>query len=142
MAERASEVDADITALPEPAGARLKAIRVALHVGVPCGHQAVRYGMPAVMLGARYAIHVAGWKAHAGLYPVPDLGGELEAEVTPLRRSTNTVALRSRDPPAHRPRDPHRRARRGAADLLTRPQRRTGGVSMPKSRRRNERAAR
>ena len=99
MAERTAEVDAYVDALPGVAAAHLRAIREALHAGLPSGREAIRYGMPAIVLAApRYALHFAGWKTHAGLYPVPDLGGELEAEVAPLRRAEDTVALRYRDP--------------------------------------------
>lgn len=99
MAERAAEVDRYVAALPAPAAAHLRLIRDALHAGLPEGHETIRYGMPAIVLGAsRSALHFAGWKAHAGLYPVPDLGGALESEVAPLRRAKDTVALRYRDP--------------------------------------------
>ena len=98
MADRSTQVDAYVAALPEPARAHLVLIREALHAGLPEGAETIRYGMPAIVLGSRYALHFAGWKAHAGLYPVPDLGGPLETEVAPLRRGKDSVALRYRDP--------------------------------------------
>ena len=45
--------------------------------------QKVRYGIAAVMLGGRYALHFAGWKKHIGLYPVPTLPEQLETEIGP-----------------------------------------------------------
>ncbi|WP_375388286.1 iron chaperone [uncultured Amnibacterium sp.] len=98
MAERSPDVDAYIAALPASAAARLLAIREALHAAVPDGVETIRYDMPAILLGGRYAIHFAGWKAHAGLYPVPPLGNPLEAEVAPLRSGKDSVVLRYRDP--------------------------------------------
>jgi uncharacterized protein YdhG (YjbR/CyaY superfamily) len=98
MAERSPDVDAYLAAQPEPARAHLAAIREALHAALPDGHETIRYDMPAIMLGGRYAVHFAAWKAHAGLYPVPPLGGGLEAEVAPLRTGKDSVNLRYRDP--------------------------------------------
>lgn len=69
----------------------LEAVRATLLRAVPGAEEKVRYGMPAVMLGGRYAIHFAGWKKHLGLYPVPTLPDELEAEVAPFRSGTDSV---------------------------------------------------
>jgi uncharacterized protein YdhG (YjbR/CyaY superfamily) len=60
---------------------------------VPNGEERIRYDMPAVMLGGRYAIHFAGWKQHLGLYPVPRFDGPLEAEVEPHRTKTDTLSF-------------------------------------------------
>ena len=98
MAERSTEVDAYVAALPEPGRAHLVAIRDALHAALPDGAETIRYDMPAIVLGTRYALHFAAWKAHAGLYPVPALGSPLEEEVAPLRRGKDSVLLRYRDP--------------------------------------------
>ncbi|GAB2836662.1 iron chaperone [Microbacterium insulae] len=53
----------------------------------------IRYGMPAVMLGGRYAIHYAGWKKHIGLYPVPVFDEPLESEVAPHRSEKDSVVF-------------------------------------------------
>jgi uncharacterized protein YdhG (YjbR/CyaY superfamily) len=53
----------------------------------------VRYGIAAVMLDERGALHYAGWKQHIGLYPVHVLPDGLEAEVAPLRTAKDTVKL-------------------------------------------------
>ena len=53
----------------------------------------IRYGMPAVMLGGRYALHYAGWKKHIGLYPVPTLPEPLEAEIAPYRAEKDSVVF-------------------------------------------------
>ena len=69
----------------------LERVRAAIHAGVPDGAEKVRYGMAAIMLGGRYAIHFAGWKHHVGLYPVPGFDGGLEAEVAPYRSKKDSV---------------------------------------------------
>lgn len=53
----------------------------------------IRYGIAAVMLGGRYALHFAGWKKHIGLYPVPPLDEALEAEVAPYRAEKDSVVF-------------------------------------------------
>jgi uncharacterized protein YdhG (YjbR/CyaY superfamily) len=98
MAVRSPEVDAYLAALAEPGATHLARIREALHAALPDGEETVRYDMPAILLGGRYAIHFAAWKAHAGLYPVPPLGGELEDAVAPLRSGKDSVVLKYRLP--------------------------------------------
>ena len=51
----------------------------------------MRYGIAAVMLGGRYALHFAGWKKHIGLYPVPTLDEPLESEIAPYRAEKDSV---------------------------------------------------
>jgi uncharacterized protein YdhG (YjbR/CyaY superfamily) len=72
----------------------LDAIRDAL----PGAEERVRYGMPAVMLDGRYAIHVAGWKRHVGIYPVAPLPEPLEGEIAPYRAAKDALHFRYGDP--------------------------------------------
>jgi uncharacterized protein YdhG (YjbR/CyaY superfamily) len=53
----------------------------------------MRYGIAAVMLGGRYALHYAGWKKHIGLYPVPVLPEPLESEIAPYRSEKDSVTF-------------------------------------------------
>ena len=69
----------------------LTKVRAAIMANVPDPTEKIRYGMPAVMLGGRYAIHFAGWKKHVGIYPVAVLDPKLEAEVTVYRRAKDSV---------------------------------------------------
>jgi uncharacterized protein YdhG (YjbR/CyaY superfamily) len=69
----------------------LQHVRLAIHRGVPGAEEKIRYGMAAVMLGGRYAIHFAGWKKHVGLYPVPRFDGPLEDAVAPYREKKDTL---------------------------------------------------
>ena len=71
----------------------LQHVRLAIHRGVPGADEKIRYGMAAVMLGGRYAIHFAGWKKHVGLYPVPRFEGPLEDAVAPYRTQKDSVAF-------------------------------------------------
>lgn len=84
-------VDEYLATFPDDVRAVLQRVREAIHAGVPGGEEKVRYGIAAVMLGGRYAIHFAGWKQHVGLYPVPRFDGPLEAEIVPYRAKTDSV---------------------------------------------------
>ena len=71
----------------------LQHVRLAIHRGVPGADEKIRYGMAAVMLGGRYAIHFAGWKKHVALYPVPRFDDPLEDVVAPYRTGKDTVSF-------------------------------------------------
>ena len=92
MATGAPEsVDEYVASFPPEIRDVLEQVRAAIHAGVPGGEEKVRYGMGAVMLGGRYALHFAGWKHHVGLYPVPAFDDPLEQEVAPYRSKKDTV---------------------------------------------------
>ncbi|MEV7693016.1 DUF1801 domain-containing protein [Microbacterium sp. NPDC089189] len=92
--EQSSSVDAYIAGFPPEVAARMTQVREAILAEVPGAEEKMRYGIAAVMLGGRYALHYAGWKQHIGLYPVPVLPQPLESEVAPLRSGADTVVLR------------------------------------------------
>ena len=84
----------------------------------------VRYGMAAVLLGGRYALHFAGWKKHIGLYPVPVLPEPLETEIAPHRAKKDSVVLpHAKDVPydliARVAREDRRPARPSVGERLT-----------------------
>src|SRR6185436_14053982 len=83
MAAGPQTVDEYLATFPDDVRAVLERVRAAIHAGVPDGEERMRYGIAAVMLGGRYAIHFAGWKHHVGLYPVPRFDGALEDEIAP-----------------------------------------------------------
>ncbi len=91
MAAKIETVDAYIASFPDSVQAILVTVRAALLRAVPGGEERVRYGMPAVMLGGRYAIHFAAWKKHLGVYPVGKLDDALEAELAPYRAAKDSL---------------------------------------------------
>ncbi|THG30137.1 iron chaperone [Naasia lichenicola] len=91
MTQAAATVDEYIAGFPPEVQERLQKVRSAIHSAVPGGEEKVRYAIPAVMLGGRYAIHFAGWKKHIGLYPVPTLAEPLESEIAPFRVAKDSV---------------------------------------------------
>ena len=94
----AETVDEYIAGFPPEVAERLKRIRQIIVAAVATGADAepeerIRYGIAAVMLGGRYALHFAGWKKHIGLYPVPRLEPALEAEIAPYRAEKDSVVF-------------------------------------------------
>ena len=87
----ADDVDDYIAGFAPEVQAILGEVRAAIHRGVRNGAEKIRYDMPAVMLGPRYAIHFAGWKKHVGIYPVAVLTPELEAELEPYRAAKDSL---------------------------------------------------
>jgi uncharacterized protein YdhG (YjbR/CyaY superfamily) len=84
-------IDEYIAAAPDDVQPVLRRTREAIHAALPGAEERIRYGMPAVMLDDRYAIHFAGWRKHLGLYPVTTLEPALEAEVAPYRTNKDSV---------------------------------------------------
>ena len=90
-------MDEYIAGFPPEVAERLQRIRevIVAEVAAAAGTrptEKIRYGIAAVMLGGRYALHYAGWKKHIGLYPVPRLAA-LEAELAPYRSQKDTLVL-------------------------------------------------
>jgi uncharacterized protein YdhG (YjbR/CyaY superfamily) len=97
MAPRGDQdVDAYVEQFPPDVRERLARLRSVIGEHFPDGHEVVRYGMPAVMVGDRYGLHFAGWKQHVALYPVPSFEGELEERVAPYRSGKDSVRFRHR----------------------------------------------
>ena len=98
-------VDEYIAGFPPEVAERLARVRAQIVDAVTTAsgtppEQKVRYGIAAVMLGGRYAVHFAGWKKHIGLYPVPTLPEPLETEIAPYRAEKDSVVFpHSKDVP-------------------------------------------
>ncbi|TDN93033.1 DUF1801 domain-containing protein [Microbacterium sp. BK668] len=91
-------VDDYIAGFPPEVAERLTRIRGIIVAAVRDAtgaepEEKMRYGIAAVMLGGRYALHYAGWKKHIGLYPVPTLAGPLEDEIAPYRAEKDSVTF-------------------------------------------------
>lgn len=91
MSPAPSDVGEYLDGLADDARPIVLAVLDAACAGLPGAEERIRYGMPAVMLDGRYALHVGGWKKHVGLYPVGPLPPELEREVAPYRAAKDTV---------------------------------------------------
>lgn len=94
-------IDDYIAACPAEHRERLHLVREAIARAIAQPEERIRYGMPAIMLGGRYALHFAAWKKHLGLYPIARATGiddELEAEIEPHRSGVDSVIFRWDEP--------------------------------------------
>jgi uncharacterized protein YdhG (YjbR/CyaY superfamily) len=85
MPDQPDTVDDYIAAFPPEVQTLLTGVREAIRGVLPEAPEAIRYGMPAVMLGRREAIYFAGWKKHIAVYPVARSDDPIEAELAPYR---------------------------------------------------------
>ncbi|MGI8947977.1 MAG: iron chaperone [Ornithinimicrobium sp.] len=90
-----------VAALPPPARDVLQAARTILRREVPGVEESIRYQIPCFAAGGTYLVHVAAWKSHIGLYPVPRFRSEVETQVASLRHGQDTVRLPIKEPFAH-----------------------------------------
>lgn len=86
-----ADVDSYLAGFPPEQREILERVRQVIRSQVPDPVEKIRYGMPAIMLGGRYALHFAGWKKHVGIYPVPSLDEELEQRLAPHRSGKDSV---------------------------------------------------
>jgi uncharacterized protein YdhG (YjbR/CyaY superfamily) len=93
MTAAAASVEDYIAGFPPDVAERLRRIRDVILAEVPDPEEKMRYGIAAVMLGGRYALHYAGWKKHIGLYPVPTLPEPLESRIAPYRAEKDSVVF-------------------------------------------------
>jgi uncharacterized protein YdhG (YjbR/CyaY superfamily) len=54
--------------------------------------------MPTFTLDGKPLVHVAAWKKHIGLYPLPPMDSQLAADVAPYRATEGTMQLPYTEP--------------------------------------------
>jgi uncharacterized protein YdhG (YjbR/CyaY superfamily) len=91
-------VDDYVAALPADVRPIVQSVRAAVLDAVPGAEEGIRYQMPVVTLDGTYVVHWAAWTRHIGLYPVPLLDADLEAELAPRRSGKDTVKVMLDEP--------------------------------------------
>lgn len=91
-------VDDYAAALPDQPRETLSAIRHLIAERVPNVEESIRYQMPVFKIDGVYLVYVGAWKHHIGLYPIPTLPTNLEADIAPYRTKTDTVRFLYKQP--------------------------------------------
>jgi uncharacterized protein YdhG (YjbR/CyaY superfamily) len=86
-------IDDYISGFPAEVAARLVEVRRLVHAVVPGVGETISYRMPTFTLDGRPLVHVAGWKNHIGLYPLPPMDDDLATDVAPYRSAQDTLNL-------------------------------------------------
>jgi uncharacterized protein YdhG (YjbR/CyaY superfamily) len=94
VAEQFATVDEYVAALPEDVRPVMEGIRRSIRAVVPDIGETISYRMPTFVLDGLPLLHVAAWKKHVGLYPLPPMDDELGREVAPYRAATDTMQLK------------------------------------------------
>ena len=93
MAGRFSSVDDYVGSLPEHVRPVMAGIRRCIRDAVPGIGETISYSMPTFVLDGRPLVHVAAWKKHIGLYPLPPMDDDLAREVAPYRGAKDAMHL-------------------------------------------------
>ena len=93
MAEQPATVEDYVDALPPGTRDAFEQARQAIHRVLPGATEAVSYQILAFKVDGRAVVHLAGWKQHLSIYPVPDLAadGALADRVAAYRSGQSTA---------------------------------------------------
>jgi uncharacterized protein YdhG (YjbR/CyaY superfamily) len=86
--ERVAAYLADLA--PE-ARTALDSVRATVRDLVPDAEETISYGIPTFTVAGRAFVHVAAWKRHVSLYPVPRVDAGLEGELAAYRNGPGTL---------------------------------------------------
>jgi uncharacterized protein YdhG (YjbR/CyaY superfamily) len=118
VAEQLATIDEYISGFPAEVRPVLEEVRRRIRAAIPQAGETISYGMPAFTLGGKDVVYFAGWKSHLAVYPVPEGGTVLAAEMAPYLAAKGTLKFPL--PQAH-PVRPHRagghRSGRAAGEL-------------------------
>jgi uncharacterized protein YdhG (YjbR/CyaY superfamily) len=91
MEEVDERLAAYLAGVPTQARSALDAVRAIIREVAPAAQEAIAYGIPTFALGGRSVVHVAAWKRHLSLYPVPAGDAELDRQMAPYRSGRGTL---------------------------------------------------
>ena len=86
-------VDEYLAPLDDDVRARMAELRALVRRVVPDVGERISYGMPTFNSGDRPVVHLAAWKRHIALYPLPPLPPGLAEQVAPWRAAKDAMRL-------------------------------------------------
>lgn len=84
-------VDDYIASFPLEVQPVLAELRAAIVRAAPAAAESISYGIPTYKIDGKYLVYFGGWKQHVAIYPVIDVGPELEAEIATFRAAKGTL---------------------------------------------------
>jgi uncharacterized protein YdhG (YjbR/CyaY superfamily) len=91
-------IDEYLAGLPDDVRSRMAALRALVHRVVPGVEERISYAMPTFAVDGRSVVHVAAWKKHISLYPLPELPEPLAAEAERYRGAKDAMQLLHAEP--------------------------------------------
>ncbi|MCX6499119.1 MAG: DUF1801 domain-containing protein [Arthrobacter sp.] len=91
MAQHFESVEEYIASFPADVREILQEIRRRCHTAVPGSGETMSYGIPTITIDGKYVVYFAGWAHHVSVYPVPDGGESLSADLVPYRAAKGTL---------------------------------------------------
>lgn len=89
-----ASIEEYVAALTPEQRALVTAVSERVAAVVPEAEPVIRYDMPTWQVDGRSLVHVAAWKAHLSLYPVPPEGdAALDADLAPYAGAKGTLKL-------------------------------------------------
>ena len=99
MAATISSVDEYVAGLPDAVRPLMEGIRRSIRTVVPDVGETISYRMPTFILDGTPLLHVAAWKKHIGVYPLPAMDADLARDVAPYLGTKDTLRLPLDDVP-------------------------------------------
>jgi uncharacterized protein YdhG (YjbR/CyaY superfamily) len=91
-------VDEYLAGLPDDVRQRMAELRALVHRVVPGVEERISYAMPTFALDGRSVVHLAAWRKHIALYPLPELPEPIATEAERYRGAKDAMQLPHREP--------------------------------------------
>jgi uncharacterized protein YdhG (YjbR/CyaY superfamily) len=88
-----ASVDDYLSSLPAEHREVVEEIERRVLLVVPGAERLIRYDMPTWQVNGVSLVHVAAWKRHVSLYPVPAGDSDLDADLAPYAGAKGTLKL-------------------------------------------------
>jgi uncharacterized protein YdhG (YjbR/CyaY superfamily) len=98
MTTRFSTVEEYMGSLPGHVQMILTEIRARILAVLPDAVETISYQIPTFTLHGKNLVHVAAWKSHIALYPVPEADEALGAELAPYLSGKGTLRFPLAEP--------------------------------------------
>ncbi len=98
MPNRFETIGEYIASLPADVQPIIEQVRQTIREVAPDTGETISYNIPTFTLNGRNLIHIAAWKHHIALYPIPEGDESIELEIAPYRVGKGTLRFPLRQP--------------------------------------------
>jgi uncharacterized protein YdhG (YjbR/CyaY superfamily) len=98
MTTKFSTVDEYVASLQPEVVVALDSARATIHAALPSAVETLSYQIIGFTVDGRRVMHLAGWRTHLSLYPVPAVTGQLAADLERYRSGKSTLRFPLTEP--------------------------------------------